>query len=84
MNLTTTLQSIPAHRMDKLTKQARKAHRRARFQRWVERNIIADDPRTQEEQMRDECDPDRSGVGYIVFAAVCIVVLVGGWWAINS
>ena len=84
MNLTTTLQSIPAHRMDKLTKQARKAHRRARFQRWVERNIIADDPRSQEEQMRDESDPVRASVGYIVFAAVCVVVLVGGWWAIHS
>ena len=84
MNLTAHIHTIPAHRMDKLTKQARKAHRRARFQRWVERNIIADDPRTQEEQMRDECDPDRASVGYIVFAAVCVVVLVGGWWAIHS
>jgi hypothetical protein len=70
--------------MDNLTKAARKAQRRARFQRWVERNIIADDPRSQEEQRRDESDPDRCGVGYVVFTAVCVVILVGGWWAIYS
>lgn len=84
MNTTLPIHQLPAHRMDKLTKSARKQQRRARFQRWLERNIIADDPRSQEEQMRDECDPDRSGVGYIVFAAICVVIVVGGWWAINS
>lgn len=84
MNLTTHINAIPAHRMNELTKAARKAQRRARFKRWVERNIIADDPRTQEEQMRDELDPDRTGVAYVVFVAICIVIVVGGWWAINS
>ena len=84
MTRTLPLHAIPAARMKKLTDKARHDSFKAKLQRWVERNIIADDPRSQEEQMRDESDPARADVGYIVFAAVCIVIVVGGWWAMNS
>lgn len=84
MTRTLPLHAIPSHRMKKLTDKARHDSFKAKLQRWVERNIIADDPRSQEEQMRDECDPDRSGVGYVIFAAICVVIVVGWWWAIHS
>ena len=51
--MTLPIHHIPAWRMSQLTKQAkrqqRREARRQRFQRWIERHIVAEDPNPETE-----------------------------------
>jgi hypothetical protein len=80
---TLPIHQLPAARMSRLTEQAAKimAHkaRRERFKRWVKRNIVDDDPRSQEEQMLDELSPDRSSLWFTLFVIAGMAALVIGW-----
>jgi len=76
---TLPIHQLPAARMSRLTNEAKAHARRERWKRWVERNIIADDPRSQEEQMRDEMSSDRSSVWFTLFVIAGMAVLVIGW-----
>jgi hypothetical protein len=67
--------------MARLTAQAKRIQRKARFQRWVKRNIVTEDPRTIEQQMADENSPDRSPVWFAVFVlGVIAFYLTAGWY----
>ena len=63
--------------MAKLTNRAAAENRRARLQRWVSRNIIADDPRSQEEQRADEDSRDRSPVWFAIVVLFILHVYFG-------
>ena len=60
--------------MQRMTDNARKYNRRTRWQRFVERHIIAPDPRTLEEQMADENSPDRSPVWFALVVLAMLAV----------
>jgi hypothetical protein len=77
--MTLQLHTLPAARMSRLTNEAKAHARRERFKRWVERNIVADDPRSQEEQMLDELSPDRSSLWFTLFVIAGMATLVIGW-----
>lgn len=58
--------------MQRMTDNAKAHRRRERWRRWVAKNIIAEDPRSQEEQMRDDLSRDRSGLCFLLLVAgVC-------------
>jgi hypothetical protein len=65
--------------MSRLTNEAKAHARRERFKRWVKRNIVDDDPRSQEEQMLDELSPDRSSLWFTLFVIAGMAALVIGW-----
>lgn len=62
--------------MQRMTDRAKAHHRRERWKRWVEKNIIAEDPRTLEEQMADENSKDRSSLWFLLVVATSVLIYV--------
>jgi len=62
--------------MQRMTDRAKAHHRRERWKRWVEKNIIAEDPRTLQEQLADENSKDRSSLWFLLVVAGSVILYV--------